>query len=243
MPCRAHSTLSVGARAQELVAQLTRMHAADKSNKALIFTQYNDTIRYLGDKLRAAGFAYRTISGSMPMKQRAAAIEAFQRDPPTTVCPPALAHRFSSPAPGPAFALPHIARTLVRHARGETRGGRAQVFILSVRSGAVGINLTSANFIFMMEPLMNPALDEQAVGRAWRMGQKRPVTVKRLIMRGTLEDTIVTLAKGRKVRPGPHIFLPGMRVACCTAENVRHVRALWSGSGTSRHARRCTTER
>ena len=76
-----------------------------------------------------------------------------------------------------------------------------QVFILSVRSGAVGINLTSANHVFMMEPLMNPALDDQAVGRAWRMGQKRRVTVKRLYVKGTLEESIMKLAADRRVRP------------------------------------------
>ena len=71
---------------------------------------------------------------------------------------------------------------------------RVQVFILSVRSGAVGINLTSANYVFMMEPLMNPALDDQAVGRAWRMGQKRRVNVKRLFVKGTLEESIMKIA-------------------------------------------------
>ena len=71
---------------QTLIAELRKMRAADAANKALIFTQYNETIKYLGTKLEAAGFAYRTISGSMAMKQRSAAIEAFQRDPPTTVC-------------------------------------------------------------------------------------------------------------------------------------------------------------
>lgn len=73
---------------QTLVAELRKMRSADAANKALIFTQYNETIKYLGAKLEAAGFAYRTISGSMAMKQRAAAIEAFQRDPPTTVRTP-----------------------------------------------------------------------------------------------------------------------------------------------------------
>lgn len=61
------------------------MHEEDQTNKALIFTQYNGTIQYLGAKLQAAGFSYRTIHGDMPMKQRAAAINAFQCDPPTTV--------------------------------------------------------------------------------------------------------------------------------------------------------------
>lgn len=62
-----------------------------------------------------------------------------------------------------------------------------QVFIATQRSGAVGVNLTSANYIFLLEPLLNTALDAQAVGRAWRMGQKRPVVVKRLYIEGSVE--------------------------------------------------------
>lgn len=56
------------------------------------------------------------------------------------------------------------------------------VFLLSVRSGAVGINLTAANHVFLLEPCLNPALEEQAIGRAWRMGQARQVVVKRLFV-------------------------------------------------------------
>lgn len=57
------------------------------------------------------------------------------------------------------------------------------VFILSMRSGAVGINLTAANHVFLMEPAFNPALEDQAVGRAHRMGQTRPVTVKKFFIK------------------------------------------------------------
>lgn len=57
------------------------------------------------------------------------------------------------------------------------------VFLLSMRSGSVGINLTSANYIFVLEPALNPALEEQAIGRAWRMGQQRQVTVKKLFVK------------------------------------------------------------
>ncbi len=52
-----------------------------------------------------------------------------------------------------------------------------------MRSGAVGINLTSANYVFVLEPALNLGLEEQAVGRAWRMGQQRPVTVKKLYVK------------------------------------------------------------
>ena len=63
------------------------MRLADPTAKALIFSQYVTTIEWLKVRLTAAGFGYRFISGSMPLKQRAKAISAFQNDPPTTgVC-------------------------------------------------------------------------------------------------------------------------------------------------------------
>lgn len=51
----------------------------------------------------------------------------------------------------------------------------------------MGVNLTSANYVFLLEPLLNTALDKQAIGRAWRMGQQRQVIVKRLFIQGSVE--------------------------------------------------------
>ena len=52
-----------------------------------------------------------------------------------------------------------------------------------MRSGVVGINLTAASHVFLMEPAFNPALEDQAVGRAYCMGQTRPVTVKKFYIK------------------------------------------------------------
>lgn len=71
------------------------------------------------------------------------------------------------------------------------------VFLLSMRSGAVGINLTGANYVFLVEPCLNPALEAQAVGRAWRMGQQREVQVKRLYIKDSVEDQIRTVVEKR----------------------------------------------
>jgi len=71
------------------------------------------------------------------------------------------------------------------------------VFLLSLRAGAVGINLTAASHVFLLEPALNPALEEQAIGRAWRMGQQRPVVVKCLFVKGTVEENIMKLNKRR----------------------------------------------
>ncbi|CAM9377960.1 unnamed protein product [Laminaria digitata] len=69
------------------------------------------------------------------------------------------------------------------------------VFLLSVRSGAVGINLTQANNVFLLEPLLNLALEKQAVGRVYRLGQSRPVTVTKLVLKDSIETRILALQR------------------------------------------------
>merc|ERR1711971_101153 len=76
------------------------------------------------------------------------------------------------------------------------------VFVLTVRSGAVGINLTSANHIFMMEPLMNPALYLQAINRSYRLGQTKKCFIHTLIMRDSIEQRIWNLNKYKQVDGG-----------------------------------------
>ncbi|GAQ84668.1 DEAD-box protein [Klebsormidium nitens] len=71
------------------------------------------------------------------------------------------------------------------------------VFLLSIRTGAVGITLTSASVVYLLEPVLNPALEDQAVGRAWRMGQQRPVTVKRMFIQDSVEEKILKVVKSR----------------------------------------------
>ena len=61
------------------------------------------------------------------------------------------------------------------------------VFLLSMRSGAVGINLTQANRVFLMEPAVNPALEAQAVGRVYRLGQRKSVQVFRMQVENSIE--------------------------------------------------------
>ena len=65
-----------------------------------------------------------------------------------------------------------------------------KVFVLTVRSGAVGITLTSANHVFMLEPPFNPALYRQAINRVYRLGQKKKVFIHTMIMKNTIEERI-----------------------------------------------------
>ena len=56
------------------------------------------------------------------------------------------------------------------------------IFLLSIRAGACGINLTQANRVFLMEPAMNPALEAQAIGRVYRLGQRKNVEIVRMLI-------------------------------------------------------------
>ena len=69
------------------------------------------------------------------------------------------------------------------------------IFLLSIRAGAVGINLTQANQVFLLEPCLNPALEAQAIGRVHRMGQTREVTVTKFVVQGTVEEKIQIVQK------------------------------------------------
>lgn len=79
------------------------------------------------------------------------------------------------------------------------RDGSAPVFLISLTAGGVGLTLTEADYVFLLDPWWNPAAEQQAIGRAHRIGQSRPVTVYRLIASGTIEEKVLELQQ-RKAR-------------------------------------------
>ena len=79
------------------------------------------------------------------------------------------------------------------------RSGDAPVFLISLKAGGFGLTLTEADYVFLLDPWWNPAAESQAVDRAHRIGQTRPVNVYRLIAGGTIEDKVMALQQ-RKAR-------------------------------------------
>ena len=73
------------------------------------------------------------------------------------------------------------------------QGGDGDVFLISLRAGGTGLNLTAADYVIHMDPWWNPAVEDQASDRAHRIGQQRPVTVYRLVVANTIEEKIVEL--------------------------------------------------
>ena len=76
--------------------------------------------------------------------------------------------------------------------------GEGEVFLISLKAGGTGLNLTAADYVIHMDPWWNPAVEDQASDRAHRMGQKRPVTVYRLVAKDTIEEKIVDLHKHKR---------------------------------------------
>lgn len=71
--------------------------------------------------------------------------------------------------------------------------GRAPVFLISLKAGGFGLNLTEADYVFLLDPWWNPATEEQAIDRTHRIGQDKNVMVYRLVAAGTVEEKVLEL--------------------------------------------------
>lgn len=78
------------------------------------------------------------------------------------------------------------------------QAGEGDVFLISLKAGGTGLNLTAADYVIHMDPWWNPAVEDQASDRAHRIGQQRPVTIYRLVAKGTIEDKIVDLHRQKR---------------------------------------------
>ena len=78
------------------------------------------------------------------------------------------------------------------------QSGKAPVFLISLRAGGTGLNLTAADTVIHFDPWWNPALEAQATDRAYRIGQKNPVFVYKLISAGTIEEKILMLQQKKR---------------------------------------------
>lgn len=78
------------------------------------------------------------------------------------------------------------------------QAGSGELFLISLRAGGAGLNLTAADYVIHMDPWWNPAVEDQASGRAHRIGQERPVTVYRLVAKDTIEERILRLHASKR---------------------------------------------
>lgn len=86
---------------------------------------------------------------------------------------------------------------MVRRFQKEADG--PQLFVLSLKAGGTGLNLTRANHVFHFDRWWNPAVENQATDRAFRIGQERDVAVHKFICAGTLEENIDEIIERKKI--------------------------------------------
>ena len=97
------------------------------------------------------------------------------------------------------------------------QNGESDVFLISLKAGGVGLNLTTADTVIIFDPWWNPAVEEQAIDRAHRIGQDKAVFVYRLVASGTIEEKMDEL-KARKRALADSLFDPDGRIASALTE-------------------------
>jgi len=98
-----------------------------------------------------------------------------------------------------------------------------RVFLISLKAGGTGLNLTAADYVFLLDPWWNPAVEAQAIDRAHRIGQARPVFAYRLVARDTVEERILELQAHKRSLAGSIFGSEESLVASLDAEDLRHL--------------------
>jgi SNF2 family DNA or RNA helicase len=99
-------------------------------------------------------------------------------------------------------------------------------FLISLKAGGFGLTLTEADYVYVLDPWWNPAAEAQAIDRAHRIGQNRPVTVYRLVSAGTIEEKVVTLQERKRDLFQRVVDEGGSLSGAITADDVRDLLGL-----------------
>ena len=98
--------------------------------------------------------------------------------------------------------------------------GEADVFLVSLKAGGVGLNLTAADVVIHYDPWWNVAAQDQATDRAYRIGQRRDVTVFKLICEGTVEERILKMQESKRGLAESVLDGEAVRSATLTRDDV-----------------------
>ena len=100
-----------------------------------------------------------------------------------------------------------------------------------MKAGGQGLNLTAAEYVFLLDPWWNPAVEAQAIDRAHRIGQRKPVTVYRLVSAGTIEEKVVALQERKRDLFQRVVDEGGALSGAITADDVKDLLGLptWPG--------------
>lgn len=98
---------------------------------------------------------------------------------------------------------------------------QVRTFLISIKAGGVGLNLTEADYVFVLDPWWNPAVEQQAIDRAHRIGQQRPVFIYKFISKETVEEKILTLQERKTKLAGSFITTEESFFKSLTVEDIQ----------------------
>ncbi|KAM8854833.1 transcription termination factor 2 isoform 2-T3 [Spinachia spinachia] len=163
-----------------IVSELKAIRQKGADQKSVIVSQWTSMLRIVAVHLRGMGLRYAVIDGTVAPKHRMDLVEEFNTN-----------------AGGPQASLrPRGFKLgLSRHDQGFSG---PQVMLVSLCAGGVGLNLVGGNHLFLIDMHWNPALEDQACDRIYRVGQSKDVTIHRFVCGGTVEEKISTLQEKKK---------------------------------------------
>jgi len=97
------------------------------------------------------------------------------------------------------------------------------LFLISLKAGGSGLNLTAADYVFILDPWWNPAVEAQAIDRTHRIGQKRPVFAYRIIARDTVEEKVLKLQESKRSLANAIITADESLLRNLTAEDLKMI--------------------
>jgi SNF2 family DNA or RNA helicase len=202
-PKRGVATVPTSAKMRALVAYCRKALGADATSRIVVFSQWTACLDVAEALLRSVGIGCVRYDGDLNgVARRSAVLAAFSPS-----CSPAPS---SSPPPPPPRAVPaqRPSTMRLRSARVVGTPPETRVLLASLHCAGVGLDLSAANHVVLLDAWYNPFIEQQACDRVHRIGQTRPVTVVRLHAAGTVETDVHRIQQ-RKLKEARAMGLAG----------------------------------
>ncbi|CAL5870744.1 uncharacterized protein PFLUO_LOCUS4984 [Penicillium psychrofluorescens] len=165
-------------------ALLTHLSRVAPNTKSVVFSQFTSFLDLIGPQLTRMGISHVRLDGSMPHKARAAVLAQFSK---AETYDDEIIDAEDEP-PSISRAFPGATTTA---SSSSSSSSPPTVLLISLRAGGVGLNLTTASNVFIMDPWWSFAIEAQAIDRVHRMGQTRDVFVTRFVVKDSIEGRML----------------------------------------------------